>query len=630
VARYRLLSLLGAGGMGEVYLARDEALGRSVALKILPPELVRNEERVRRFVQEAKAASSLSHPHIVAIHEIGEAEVRPERGAEDAAGASAGPATHVHFIAMELVSGRTLRDLIHKDRTDLQTLVRHLAQAAEGLAKAHAAGIVHRDLKPENIMVSSDGYAKVLDFGLAKLTEAGGGADLTTAPTELARTTAAGVILGTVGYMSPEQVQGRTVDHRSDIFSFGCILYEAAARQRPFQADSDIETLHRILKERPAPLDELNTQVPGELRRLVRRCLAKSPDQLDGLFDGRIGSRLALVALADGRTSGLGTTRWRAVEDIAGLPDGSGLIVAGVGEGGDLDMNQAWLVSYPEGTGRRITNDTNGYGGGLSVSADGRMVAATQRRGAARLWMAPAENPGAGREVGGGAAGVESIFGLDATATSVLFSSRKGGRSSIWIVEADGTGRRVLTPDSLDAFGAIVSQQTRVVVFSATQDDGLPHAWRMDLDGDGLRQVTNGGGEVVAALSPNGQTLLLWRLEQSTTGTTVWRVPLSGGTPVKFLDGIDSVFGYSPDGRHLLVSARRRAPIGGSGHLPGTPLRSPARSTARGTSGACRSQAATRAKSLRSRTRTSVTMSGRRTAHACSPPGDRSSAETWY
>src|SRR3990172_5372775 len=130
-------------------------------------------------------------------------------------------------------------------------------------------------------MVTTDGFAKVLDFGLAKLTEAGAGSggDLTSAPTELARPTGAGVIMGTVGYMSPEQVQGRTVDHRSDIFSFGCVLYEAAAHQRPFQADSDVETLHKILKEKPAPLEELNPQVPAELRRIIRRCLAKNPDE---------------------------------------------------------------------------------------------------------------------------------------------------------------------------------------------------------------------------------------------------------------------------------------------------------------------------------------------------------------
>src|SRR5881628_2047269 len=162
ISHYRIVGPLGSGGMGEVYLAQDQTLERSVALKVLPPELVRSEERVRRFVLEAKSASSLSHPNIVTIYEIGQDPVRSPGEPESAP---------VHFISMELVSGKTLTTLIHEEKTDLRTLLGYLAQAAEGLAKAHAAGIVHRDLKPGNIMVSADGFAKVLDFGLAKLTE---------------------------------------------------------------------------------------------------------------------------------------------------------------------------------------------------------------------------------------------------------------------------------------------------------------------------------------------------------------------------------------------------------------------------------------------------------------------------
>ncbi len=286
IARYRIVGPLGAGGMGEVYIARDETLDRSVALKILPPGLVRNDERVRRFVTEAKSASSLNHPNIVTIYEIGHDRVLAARPAGEAdAGASApgtdgeGAAEAVHYIAMELVVGETLDQKIHHEKTDLRTLLGWIAQAAEGIAKAHAAGIVHRDLKPGNIMISKDGFAKVLDFGLAKLTERGvTDAERTSAPTQ-AVATGAGVVMGTVGYMSPEQVQAKSVDHRSDIFSLGCILYEAATRRRPFVADSDIEVMHLILKEKPPAIEEVNPEVPGEVRRLVRRCLAKSPDQ---------------------------------------------------------------------------------------------------------------------------------------------------------------------------------------------------------------------------------------------------------------------------------------------------------------------------------------------------------------
>jgi len=271
ISRYRVVGPLGAGGMGEVYLAQDQSLERNVALKVLPPELVRSEERVRRFVLEAKSASSLNHPNIVTIYEIGHADV----SSSGETGSSA-----VHFISMELVTGKTLSALIHEEKTDLRTLLGWLAQCADGLAKAHAAGIVHRDLKPGNIMVSADGFAKVLDFGLAKLTEKRAtDPELTSAATVAADATGAGVVLGTTGYMSPEQVQGKPVDPRSDIFSFGAILYEATTGRRPFAAESSVETMHRILNDKPPPVEELNPKAPAELRRLIRRCLAKNPEQ---------------------------------------------------------------------------------------------------------------------------------------------------------------------------------------------------------------------------------------------------------------------------------------------------------------------------------------------------------------
>ncbi len=256
--------------MGEVYLAQDLTLERSVALKVLPPGLVRNEERLRRFVVEAKAASSLNHPSIVTIHEIGSGSIERDGQALDS----------IHFIVMERIDGHTLAEVIHVDKEDLRRLLGYLAQAADGIAKAHAAGIVHRDLKPGNIMVSRDGFAKVLDFGLAKLIESrAADPQASAAPTQIDQHTGAGTIVGTVGYMSPEQVQGKSVDHRSDIFSFGCILYEAVTRQRAFEADSAVDTMHKILHDAPIESHQLNPKAPADLRRLVRRCLAKSPDQ---------------------------------------------------------------------------------------------------------------------------------------------------------------------------------------------------------------------------------------------------------------------------------------------------------------------------------------------------------------
>jgi serine/threonine protein kinase len=211
LGRYEVRSLLGAGGMGEVYLAQDTSLNRKVALKVLPADVASNQDRMRRFKQEATAAASLNHPNIAHIYEIGEA-------------------SGSHFIAMEYVDGSTLREKIHGEPEDLSKLLRILKHVAEGLAKAHDAGIVHRDLKPDNIMITSDGHAKILDFGLAKLIEPQTNPSSISGeePTILQHSTP-GLILGTMGYMSPEQAQGKTrdIDNRSDIFSFGCILFEA-------------------------------------------------------------------------------------------------------------------------------------------------------------------------------------------------------------------------------------------------------------------------------------------------------------------------------------------------------------------------------------------------------------------
>ena len=268
LGRYRIVSRIGAGGMGEVYLAEDTKLNRKIALKILPAEFAADRERMRRFVQEAQAAAALNHPHIAHVYEIGEAD-------------------DTHFIAMEFVDGTTLRDQIHREKTNLKRTLRYLTQVADGLAKAHAIGIVHRDLKPENIMISRDGYAKILDFGLAKLVEPKEFQALTDDGQDEADTailqqhSQPGMILGTVGYMSPEQAQGKThlIDNRSDIFSFGCILFETATGHRPFKGDSVVKSLHQIIYEPAPPIKEYNPAAPNDLQRIVRRCLAKDPEE---------------------------------------------------------------------------------------------------------------------------------------------------------------------------------------------------------------------------------------------------------------------------------------------------------------------------------------------------------------
>src|SRR5438876_7959471 len=267
LGRYEIRSKLAEGGMGEVYLADDTQLRRRVALKVLPEGLAANQDRMRRFVQEAQAAAALNHPNIAHIYEVREVD-------------------GLSFIAEELIEGRTLRDYLHDSKTeDLPRVLRHLQHVAEGLAKAHAAGIVHRDLKPDNVMITRDGHAKILDFGLAKLIEPQQSSSTSVEPSEQATAiiqqhSTPGVVMGTVGYMSPEQAQGKTkeIDHRSDIFSFGCILYEAATRRKAFEGKDAIDSLNKIIREQPPAITDLQPDAPNDLQRIVRRCLAKDPE----------------------------------------------------------------------------------------------------------------------------------------------------------------------------------------------------------------------------------------------------------------------------------------------------------------------------------------------------------------
>ena len=254
--------------MGEVYLAHDIKLDRKVALKVLPADVAASQDRMRRFVQEAKAAAALNHPNIAHVYDIGESD-------------------GIHFIAMEFVDGYTLRTLIHSKQTDLAKLLRYLQHAAEGLAKAHSAGIVHRDLKPDNIMITREGHSKILDFGLAKLIEQRSHPTLEhQVESEIATAvfqqhSTPGAILGTVGYMSPEQAQGKIaeIDHRSDIFSFGCILYEIITGHKAFEGKDAIESLNKIIREPAPPISVFNPTAPADLQRIIRRCLAKDAEE---------------------------------------------------------------------------------------------------------------------------------------------------------------------------------------------------------------------------------------------------------------------------------------------------------------------------------------------------------------
>jgi Tol biopolymer transport system component len=279
---YEILAPLGAGGMGEVYRARDTRLGREVALKILPDSFAGEGDRLRRFEQEARAVAALNHPNILAIHDIGQNEGSP-------------------FLVSELLEGATLREALDAGALPQRKTIEYGVQIAHGLAAAHEKGIVHRDLKPENVFVTKDGRIKILDFGLAKLAQkAGAGSDEKTLTSSH---TVAGVVMGTASYMAPEQVRGEAVDARTDIFSFGAVLYEMLSGVRAFRRDTTAETMTAVLKDDPPELSASGRPVSPALERIVRRCLEKSPEQR---FQSARDLSFALSAFSGTETSGLG------------------------------------------------------------------------------------------------------------------------------------------------------------------------------------------------------------------------------------------------------------------------------------------------------------------------------------
>ncbi|HEX6095265.1 MAG TPA: LpqB family beta-propeller domain-containing protein [Thermoanaerobaculia bacterium] len=336
VGRYEIVSLLRRGGMGEVYTAEDSSLGRRVALKILPKERTKDPDRVARFVREARASSTLNHPSIVAVHD-------------------AGADGDVHFLAMELIDGEPLSEWMRRRRGVAQR-VELMAQVADGLAKAHDAGIVHRDLKPDNIMVTRDGRAKIVDFGVAKLTERAERRGLTGVTTPTAR-------VGTTAYMSPEQIEGKTVDHRADVFAFGAVLYELLTGASPFASAQYADTIHNVVHLEP-PLD----RIPRDLRRVVRRCLRKEPElRYDSLRDAALDLREAAteLELAPPRR------RWTAIAALLAV------LVAGA----------AWLLTRKEEPaaqqrGMTMTRLTNsGKVTTAAISPDGKYLVYSEKEG---------------------------------------------------------------------------------------------------------------------------------------------------------------------------------------------------------------------------------------------------------
>ena len=285
IGHYRVLEKIGAGAMGEVFRARDERLGRDVALKLIRPASSDNPDHLRRFELEARAAAALNHPNIVAIYDVGFNEGSP-------------------YIVCELLEGKTLRKRLAEGALPVRLAVDYSLQIVQGLIAAHDHRIVHRDLKPENLFVTTDGRVKILDFGVAKLQSAP--EDSGRSVEELTTVTKSGAVIGTVAYMSPEQLRGKAVDHRSDIFSVGAILYEMLTGRRAFRGETEVDTITAVLREDPPEINLEQSSVPVSFQQIVRHCLEKEPENR---FQSARDLAFALETLSDasgGRTTRLG------------------------------------------------------------------------------------------------------------------------------------------------------------------------------------------------------------------------------------------------------------------------------------------------------------------------------------
>src|SRR6266545_3399972 len=548
IGPYEILSPLGSGGMGEVYRARDTRLGREVAIKVLPDALDAAPQRVMRFEREARSASALNHPNIVTIYEIG------------ACGSG-------HYIAMELVRGEPLRAILLEGPLPVRRLLQVGIQIAEGLAKAHASRIVHRDLKPENVMVTEEGHVKILDFGLAKLTQPDSSGN---GPPQALTATQEGAVVGTVGYMSPEQATGASVDYRSDQFSFGSILYEMATGSPAFQRASAPQTLAAVIQDEPEPIATRNPGIPAPLRWTVQRCLAK---EARTRYASTEDLARELVTIRDNLSEATGAPGVLPAAP-APAPRRRGWILAAIAAAILLalgivgwrlrELDYFWKNPLAGARFTRLT-DWEGSEYDAAISSDGKFVAfISNQAGPFDAWVMQVSGNEVlnlskglipvtygGRNHNLGFSGDDSHVWID------VFGKGSPERGvAVWLVPTIGGNPRPFLPDAISV--AFSPDRSRLVYNTGDRAEALFVA---DRNGANKKQIFLGEpgiGNTYPVWSPDGRFIYFARGLTTPYDQDIWRIP-SGGGKIERLTNYHSRVAYPTflDEHTLLYAAPR-------------------------------------------------------------------------
>jgi Tol biopolymer transport system component len=536
LSHYTILEKLGSGGMGEVYIAEDTKLSRKVALKVLPSEMAENAERRARFEREAKAVAALDHPNIVTIHSV-----------EEVAG--------VHFYTMQLVKGKTLTELVPRKGMPLNKFFEIAIPLADAVSAAHEEGIIHRDLKPDNLMVSDEGRLKILDFGLAKLKQEFAREGVSELPTQ--SPTQEGRILGTVAYMSPEQAEGKAIDHRSDIFVIGIVLYEMATGERPFRGDTTASILSSILRDTPTSVTEVNPNLPRDLGKIIRRCLAKDPTRR---YQTALDVRNEIEELKEELASGEieeGTVPPRRLPVVKWLVAASfTLLVALVG----MLAYILWPLSTD--TLPRFTNPVQitsavGVEDFPTWSPDGGQLAfQSDQSGNPDIWVV---HLGGGSPVNRTAdrLGVDRLPSWSPDASQIAFVS---GFGEVFVMPAvGGTPRKLLSTFRL-GYSAPRWSADGTEIAVAFREEKLMYVEIMSLRTQETRRLPLPERCFDMSWSPSGRFFACveaynWR----TDITRLWLFPLSGGEPIPVTEGQANDWSptWSGDGRGLFFVSNR-------------------------------------------------------------------------